>query len=191
MTREELEHAIRAAADITKQDRLIVIGSQAILGQHPDAPAALLVSREVDIYAPDAPEKWDMINGALGEDSQFHKTFGFYVDGVSPTTARLPQGWESRLVAVCNPNTNGATGWCLEVHTSPWRSPSRGARRTCAISVTCGRKGSSASTRCRRDSTPPTSTPTPANGSRPWRTRTLRRTASRVSFRQAGPAARA
>ena len=57
-----------------------------------------------------------MINGALGEDSQVHKTFGFYVDGVSPTTARLPQGWECRLVAVCNPNTNGATGWCLEVH---------------------------------------------------------------------------
>ena len=34
----------------------------------------------------------------------------------APTTARLPQGWECRLVAVCNPNTNGATGWCLEVH---------------------------------------------------------------------------
>jgi hypothetical protein len=28
----------------------------------------------------------------------------------------LPQGWESRLVAVRNTNTRGATGWCLEVH---------------------------------------------------------------------------
>ena len=33
MTREQLEHAIRAAADITQQKELIVIGSQAVLGQ--------------------------------------------------------------------------------------------------------------------------------------------------------------
>jgi len=28
----------------------------------------------------------------------------------------LPEGWKQRLVAVCNENTRGATGWCLEVH---------------------------------------------------------------------------
>ena len=45
MTRDELEHAIRAAADVAKQDTLIVIGSQAVLGQFPDAPAEFLISR--------------------------------------------------------------------------------------------------------------------------------------------------
>ena len=116
MTREELEHAIRAAADITRQKTLIVIGSQAVLGQYPDAPAELLISMEVDIYAPKAPEMSDMIDGALGDLSPFQYQFGFSVDGVAPTTARLPSGWQQRLIPVCNPNTNGATGWCIEVH---------------------------------------------------------------------------
>ena len=33
-----------------------------------------------------------------------------------PTTAILPAGWEARLVAVTNANTNGAVGQCLELH---------------------------------------------------------------------------
>jgi len=35
---------------------------------------------------------------------------------VSPTTATVPCGWQNRLIPVCNANTNGATGRCLEVH---------------------------------------------------------------------------
>ena len=35
---------------------------------------------------------------------------------MSPTTASLPDGWENRLTPISNPNTNGATGWCIEVH---------------------------------------------------------------------------
>ena len=58
----------------------------------------------------------DMIDGALDPLSPFQDLFGFSVDGVSPTTARLPKGWEQRLTPVCNPNTNGATRWCLDVH---------------------------------------------------------------------------
>ena len=93
-----------------------MIGSQAILGQFPDAPAALLVSQEADIYAPARPDLSDEIDGALGQDSQFDRTFGYYADGVTPTTATLPTGWEGRLVPIHNENTGGATGWCLEVH---------------------------------------------------------------------------
>ena len=55
MRRDQLEHIIRAAADVTKQKDLIIIGSQAILGQYPNAPESLLVSMEADIYAPGAP----------------------------------------------------------------------------------------------------------------------------------------
>ena len=43
MTREQLEHIIRAAADISGRQRLVVIGIQAILGQFPNAPAGLLI----------------------------------------------------------------------------------------------------------------------------------------------------
>ena len=37
MNREQLEHAIRAACDVANEDIVIVFGSQAILGSHPDA----------------------------------------------------------------------------------------------------------------------------------------------------------
>ena len=49
MRRDQLEHIIRAAADITKETHFIVIGSQAILGQYPAAPGELLVSMEADL----------------------------------------------------------------------------------------------------------------------------------------------
>lgn len=67
------------------------------------------------MYPRDAPDKADLIDGAIGELSTFHETFGYYAHGVDETTATLPQGWENRLVAVANENTHGATGWCLEV----------------------------------------------------------------------------
>jgi len=47
MTRAALEHVLRAAGDVTKHDRFVVIGSQAILGQFPDAPRILLQSHRV------------------------------------------------------------------------------------------------------------------------------------------------
>jgi hypothetical protein len=127
VTRAELEHLIRAAADIANDDELVVIGSQAILGQFPDAPAELLVSNEADLYPRHFPERADLIDGTIGELSPFHDTFGYYAQGVGPTTATLPRGWEERLVPIRNENTRGATGLCLEVHDLivsklvPWR----------------------------------------------------------------------
>jgi hypothetical protein len=116
MTRAALEHLLRAASALTNEREFVVIGSQAILGQFPEAPEALLVSMEADFYARHAPEKSDLIDGAIGELSTFHQTFGYYAHGVDDTTATLPAGWEARLVSVRNENTGGATGWCLDVH---------------------------------------------------------------------------
>jgi hypothetical protein len=50
MTRDAIEHLLRAAAALTNERDFIVIGSQAILGQFPQAPEALLVSIEADLY---------------------------------------------------------------------------------------------------------------------------------------------
>jgi hypothetical protein len=41
MTRLELEHAIRASCDVSGDDEVYVFGSQAILGQYPEAPESL------------------------------------------------------------------------------------------------------------------------------------------------------
>jgi hypothetical protein len=116
MNRAALEHILRAAAAIADERDFVVIGSQAVLGQFPHAPDALLASIEADIYPRQAPAKSDLIDGAIGELSMFHQTFGYYAHGVDETTATSPAGWPDRLVPLVNANTGGATGWCLEVH---------------------------------------------------------------------------
>lgn len=62
------------------------------------------------------PEKWNEIDGVLGELSSFHEIFGYYAQGVEIGTAILPAGWRDRVVSVCNDNTRGATGYCLDPH---------------------------------------------------------------------------
>ena len=94
----------------------MVIGSQAILGEFPEAPEPLLVSTEADVYPLEHPERADLIDGSIGEGSFFHDSFGYYAQGVSPSTAILPAGWQARLVRVKNANTGGIEGLCLEVH---------------------------------------------------------------------------
>jgi len=88
--RTESEHAIRAAAAVL----------------------------EVDVAALDDPEgrKADLIDGAFGEASMFHATFGYYAQGVEPVTAALPNGWKGRLARFETEATRGVTAWCLEPH---------------------------------------------------------------------------
>ncbi len=116
MKRSELEHVIRAAGAIADDREIVVIGSQAVLGQFPDAPPALLASMEADVFPSRRPERADLIDGAIGEGSSFHEQFGYYAQGVGEATATLPQGWRDRLVRVKNANTGGIEGLCLEVH---------------------------------------------------------------------------
>lgn len=116
MTRDELEHAIRAACDVADDTELYVFGSQSILGQFPNASEQLRQSAEADVMPKNHPELADKVDGALGELSQFHDTYGFYVHGLSIKAARLPTGWKQRCVAINNANTNNHTGWCLEGH---------------------------------------------------------------------------
>ena len=116
MQRSDLEHVIRASGDIAGDTEIVVIGSQSILGQFPDASVRLLASMETDVYPRNKPDLADRIDGAIGEGSRFHEQNGYYAQGVGPETATLPRGWEGRLIEINNQNTNGITGLCLEVH---------------------------------------------------------------------------
>ncbi len=116
MKRSQLEHLIRAAAGIVNEDELVIVGSQALLGQFPEAPAELVRSMEADLYPKRHPEKAIEIDGAIGERSLFHQTHGYYAHGVGPETAIVPKDWENRTVGIQNENTRGARGDCLEVH---------------------------------------------------------------------------
>lgn len=115
MTRDELEHIIRASADVTDQYEFVIIGSQSILGPVPHPEDVFTMSAEADIYPLRAPELAEKIEGALGEGSRFHDTYGYYAQGVGPETAVLPAGWMERVHRVQGEGTNGRVGYCLDV----------------------------------------------------------------------------
>lgn len=119
MKRAQLEHILRAAAQVIKHEDLLVIGSQSVLGSWDETrlPPEAVRSIEADVASLDGDEeKSDLIDGALGEGSQFHETFGIYAQGVSLKTAVLPEGWRDRLVKLDNPSTYPGRGLCLEPH---------------------------------------------------------------------------
>ena len=67
MQRSQLEHLIRAAAEITNEYEFVIIGSQSILGTVASPPPECAVSMEADIYPLQAPDLADLIDGAIGE----------------------------------------------------------------------------------------------------------------------------
>lgn len=118
MQRDQFEHVIAAAANVTGEDEFVVIGSQAIHGLRADRiPPTLLNSMEVDMYPRHDPAKTDAIDLHLGDGSMFHRTFGYYAHGVEPATATAPDQWQRRLVRVSIPPrpTSGRTpvAWCI------------------------------------------------------------------------------
>lgn len=116
MTRDELEHVIRAACDVAGDDEVYILGSQAILGWFPEAPAPLRQSVEADVAPRTKVDQWEAIDGSLGELSPFHTSYGVYAHGIEITTAKLPAGWQKRVVRVRSEATRGNSGLCLEPH---------------------------------------------------------------------------
>jgi hypothetical protein len=116
MRRDQLEHLIRAAAAVSGEREIVIVGAAAILGAVPDAPPELTQTMEADLYPLNAPRLADVIDGAIGELSPFHEHFMVYAHGVGPETAVLPAGWADRVVRVEGPATGGGVGLCLEPH---------------------------------------------------------------------------
>jgi hypothetical protein len=118
LTRKQLEHAIRAACEVSGDSEIWIFGSQAILGEFPDAPEDLRASIEVDVQPKNRSVNMESIEAILGELSRFHQTHGFYVHALPiEEAAVLPQGWEQRTIPVFDRElTSGNTGWCIEAH---------------------------------------------------------------------------
>lgn len=126
MNINELEHIIRASGEIAKVKEIIILGSQSVLGQYPeliykrtnDSKSLEMIFRsmEADLMIPESVEKTELVDTIIGELSSFHDTFGYYAQGVDETTANLPEGWQERLITICNDNTNNVSGLCLEIH---------------------------------------------------------------------------
>jgi hypothetical protein len=152
MRKADFDHVIAAAAAVSGEDEIVVIGSQALLGTVEDPPAAMLRSLEADVYPRAAPAKAEEIDGALGDGSQFQMTFGYYAHGVGPETAKAPAGWEERLVRVEVPRRPGGKGsvvaLCLEVHDLVLAKCAAGRERTGTSPRTRSRRGSWTSNAC-------------------------------------------
>ncbi len=118
MRREHFDHLIAAAAQVSGEKEIVVIGSQAILGTVDEPPESMALSMEADIYPRHDPAKAEEIDASLGDGSPFHGTHGYYAHGVGPETARAPTGWRDRLVRVEIPprvrQQAGIVALCLE-----------------------------------------------------------------------------
>jgi len=57
------------------------------------------MSREIDVYLANTDDETsEEINALFGFGSPFDQTHGFYIDGVSETTAILPPDWRTREI---------------------------------------------------------------------------------------------
>jgi hypothetical protein len=96
LKKSDLHHVLRAASRIVEDNEILVIGSQAVLGNIPEdqLPSEAIRSIEADlVFLNDEDEsKSDSVDGAIGELSQFHNLHGYYGQGVSLETPVLPQG---------------------------------------------------------------------------------------------------
>lgn len=52
----------------------------------------------------------------LAEDSPFHVMYGYYAQGVSLFTAKLPEGFRERMVRRECHSSQPGRGWCLAPH---------------------------------------------------------------------------
>lgn len=113
MNREQLAHVLRAASGIVDDPDILVIGSQSLLASYDEdeLPLAATTSMEVDLaYFDDADDlKADAVDGAIGELSPFHESFGYYAQGVSVRTAVLPNGWRDRVIHWSSNSTGART----------------------------------------------------------------------------------
>ena len=80
----DIHHILRAAAAITTETSFMLIGTAAAIVQLKHVPFALMRTREADVCAPAAVHLGtvsDLIDGSIGEGSQFDLTFGYDMTG--------------------------------------------------------------------------------------------------------------
>lgn len=115
LKKADIAHILRAAAGVTQCKRFVLVGTGAVIVVVKTPQAFLMQTREIDIYptdTDDAEAMLDLIDGSLGEGSQFDKTFGYFADGVSKLTACLPMDWQDRATTYPVPGVDGVSVMC-------------------------------------------------------------------------------
>jgi hypothetical protein len=115
MKKQQVDHILRAAGELTGEKQFVIIGSQSLHGKYPDLADDILRSFEVDLIAKNQASRTEWLD-FIGQDSRFHETHGYYADPVDENTATLPKGWKGRLVNLPAGDTQGVSGLCLDPH---------------------------------------------------------------------------
>jgi len=106
LRRPDIDHILRAAASLSGHSRFVMVGTGAVIATAKHIPVTMMMT-EVDIYVEGiADSEWvsDLIDASIGRYSQFHRTFGYYGDGVSEQTAVMPLDWRGRATEYVTPD---------------------------------------------------------------------------------------
>lgn len=115
LRKQDIAHLLRAAAAVTRCSVFVMVGTGAVIARVPRLPLDLMLTREIDIYpldTNDAESISTLIDGTIGEGSQFDVTFGYYAHGVGERTACLPDDWRDRAVELALPQADKAICLC-------------------------------------------------------------------------------
>ncbi|WP_045220989.1 hypothetical protein, partial [Desulfonatronum thioautotrophicum] len=124
MRHDDLAHVLATIKALTKGEKAVVLGSQAVLGSISRERArllgdagrrALFQSMEVDVAFPGRQDLPELVEDTIGLDSPFFETFGYHAEGVEIEIAVLPGGWEARLTPFKDQDQN-VLGYCLDLH---------------------------------------------------------------------------
>lgn len=102
MTLDQLFTLFGKARSLTGHRHFVVIGSLSILALEDsgDLPDDMTMSSDIDAYTRDDPDRIFDLEEALGADSTFYASEGYYLDPVSPHLPTLPDGWQARMNCV-------------------------------------------------------------------------------------------
>lgn len=96
---EDIDRVLSAIRDASGLNEFVVIGSLSALGLSGEGlPPRMTWSMEVDAYPERDPQRAPEFSAQFGENSSFHREYGYYFDAVSPDLPTLPPGWEQRML---------------------------------------------------------------------------------------------
>lgn len=129
MELESLACLLQEAKARTGHSEFVVVGSLSILGvlRSQAIPQRMLMSRDVDCYTRQDPDRIFDLQADLGEGSPFDLSHGYFLDPVSPNLPTLPEHWEQRLIPL--DLADGIRAWFLDPNDAAVSKYARGDPR--------------------------------------------------------------
>lgn len=128
MNLDALFALLAQARKLSGHSDYVVIGSLSILGLEDafDIPDEMTLSNDIDCYTRDDPDRTFDLVAALGENSAWHQSHGYFLDAVMPALPTLPEGWQTRLIPT---SREGLTTWFLDPNDAAISKYARGEPR--------------------------------------------------------------